>query len=89
MKTMFLLSATLLGAVSLASVAQTQDTSGQQDAQSASVSTSASPGPNSNTSPGTSGYGGVAGGTSTSGSLTHPGWANCGHLPQCSPDSGH
>lgn len=89
MKTLFLLSATLLGAVSLASVAQTQDTSRQQDAQSASVSTSPTASPYSSSSPGNSGYGGVAGGTSTSGSLTNPRWSNCGHLPQCNPDNGH
>ncbi|TDY40547.1 hypothetical protein BX592_12460 [Paraburkholderia rhizosphaerae] len=36
-----------------------------------------------------SGYGGVSGGTSSSGSLSGPGWAACGHLPRCNPDSGH
>jgi hypothetical protein len=37
----------------------------------------------------TSGYGGVAGSTSASGSLSRSGWAPCGHLPQCNADSGH
>lgn len=86
MKTTFLMSAALLGTLSLAGAVQAQDTSGQQDGQSVSASTIASPGTSTSTSPGTSAYGGVSGSTSASGGLTRPG---CGHLPQCNPDSGH
>lgn len=78
MKTTILVSAALLGILSLASVAQAQDASGQQDGQSASANAS------SNT-----GYGGVSGSTSASGSMDRSGLATCGHLPQCNPDSGH
>jgi hypothetical protein len=47
-----------------------------------------------NTMPGkmestTSGYGGVSGSTSASGSLTPSGLSTCGHLPRCNADSGH
>jgi len=77
MKTTILLSAALLGSLSLASVALAQDTSGQQNAQSASTSSTS-----------TSGYGGVSGSSSASGG-PRSAWANCGHLPQCNADSGH
>ena len=87
MKTMFLLSAAVLSALSLAGSVRAQDMSGQQNAQPAS--TSASPGTSTSAAPGTSGYGGASGGTSASGSLTRSGWATCGHMSQCSPDSGH
>ena len=78
MKTTILVSAVLLGILSLASVAQAQDASGQQDGQSASTNASSN-----------SGYGGVSGSTSASGSTDRWGAATCGHLPQCNPDSGH
>lgn len=87
MKMTFLLSAALLGTLSLACAVQAQYMSGQQNAQSAS--TSASPGTSTNAARGTSEYGGVSGGTSATGQLNRSGWAPCGHLPQCSPDSGH
>ncbi len=89
MKTTFLMSAALLGTLSLASAVQAQDMPRQQDAQPVSVSTSASPGTSTSATPGTTAYGGVSGSTSASGSLAGAGWTNCGHLPRCSPDSGH
>lgn len=89
MKTMkFLVSAVVLGVVSVAATLQAQEMSGQPGAQE-SASTSASPDTSTNASGGMSGYGGVSGTTSLSGSMARPGRANCGHLPQCSPDSGH
>lgn len=90
MKTTFLVSAAaLLGTLSLASAVQAQDTPRQQDAQPVSGSTSASPGTSTSATPGATAYGGVPGSASASGSLTGAGWTNCGHRPQCSPDSGH
>ncbi|TDG23199.1 hypothetical protein EYW47_14785 [Paraburkholderia silviterrae] len=89
MKTTFLMSAALVGVVSLVSAVQAQDMSGQQNAQPVSGATSASTNTSPNASPGTSGYGGVSGSNSASGSLTRLGWATCGHMPQCNPDSGH
>ncbi|SEJ91955.1 hypothetical protein [Paraburkholderia diazotrophica] len=78
MKTTIFVSAVLLGILSLAGVAQAQDASGQKDEQSASANASNN-----------SGYGGVSGSTSASGSMDRWGAATCGHLPQCNPDSGH
>jgi len=78
MKTAILVSAVLLGFLSLASVAQAQDASGQQDGQTASTDTSSN-----------SGYGGVSGNTSASGNMDRSASVTCGHLPQCKPDSGH
>jgi hypothetical protein len=90
MKTTFLMSVALLGTLTLASAVQAQDMSGQQDAQPVSASTGASTSTSTSASPEKSGYGGgVSGSTSASGSLTRSGWATCGHLPQCNPDSGH
>jgi len=88
MKTTFLMSAALLGTLSLAGAVQAQDMPRQQDAQPVSAS-SASPGTSTSATPGTTAYGGVSGSASASGSLTGAGWTNCGHRPQCSPDSGH
>jgi hypothetical protein len=80
MKTTILVSAALLGILSLAggAQAQAQDASGQQIGQSASADASNN-----------SGYGGVSGTTSASGSMDRLGSPTCGHLPQCNADSGH
>lgn len=78
MKTTTLVSAALLGILSLASVAQAQEASGQQDGQSASTNARSD-----------SEYGGVSGSSSASGGMSRPGSATCGHLPQCNVDSGH
>ncbi|SEJ67803.1 hypothetical protein SAMN05192539_1015113 [Paraburkholderia diazotrophica] len=87
MKTTFLVPAVVVGAFSLAGVAQAQDTSPQQDAQSSSTTTSASA--SSSASRDSSGYGGVSGSNGASGNLTRWGQGTCGHLPQCNADSGH
>ncbi len=80
MKTAILVSAALLGILSLAGVAQAQaqDASAQQDGQSATANASSN-----------SEYGGVPGSTSASGSMDRSRSATCGHLPQCNADSGH
>jgi len=77
MKTTILASAAVLGFLALTSVVQAQGASGQQDGQSATANSS------------DSGYGGVSGGSTASGGMARSGWATCGHLPQCNPDSGH
>lgn len=87
MKMTFLMSAAVLSAFSLASGVQAQDMSGQQNPQP--TSTSSLPGTSTGAAPSTSGYGGVSGSTSASGSFTPSGWATCGHMSQCNPDSGH
>jgi len=89
MKTTFLLSAALLSALPIAGTVQAQDMSEQQAAQPVSEPTSASPGTSTSAAPGSSGYGGVYGGTSASGGLARSGWATCGHMSKCNPDSGH
>ena len=89
MKTTFLMSAALLGTMSVASAVQAQDWSGQQTTQPVSGATSASTSTSTSASPGTTGYGGVSGSTGASGSLNRLGGAACGHLPQCNADSGH
>jgi hypothetical protein len=78
MKTTILVSAALLGMLSLAGAAQAQDASGQQDGQTASANASSN-----------AGYGGVSGSSSASGGMARSAWATCGHLPQCNADSGH
>ncbi|MGF6633252.1 hypothetical protein OKW39_000403 [Paraburkholderia sp. MM6662-R1] len=89
MKTTILASAALVGILSLASVGQAQEASGQQDGQAQQApgqqdGQSASANASSN-----SAYGGVSGSSSISGGMGRSGWATCGHLPQCNPDSGH
>ena len=79
MKSTFLVStAALLGVLAFAGGAQAQDTSGQQEGQSASNGKPSD----------TSGYGGVPGDTSASG-IARSRWATCGHESKCNPDSGH